>query len=187
MRGLHYTACVIAVGTATAALAHGSATGIVKERMDGMIVLRDSMKAMGPMMLGKTEYDGAVVRARASAIRQHSGEALSSLFPQGSGGMPSEATDAVWEDWERFIMIADRLETLAVALEAGATNGPDEGGYGRHDELGHDAGNDGGRHVHADRWFHACRHARRCPVHDDRQHLLGLPREVPRQDAMTDQ
>jgi cytochrome c556 len=73
MRGLHYTACVIAVGTATAALAHGSATGIVKERMDGMIVLRDSMKAMGPMMLGKTEYDGAVVRARASAIRQHSG------------------------------------------------------------------------------------------------------------------
>jgi cytochrome c556 len=130
MRGLHYTACVIAVGAATAALAHGSATGIVKERMDGMIVLRDSMKAMGPMMLGKTEYDGAVVRARASAIRQHSGEALSSLFPQGSGGMPSEATDAVWEDWERFTMISNRLETLAVALEAGAGNGLMKDGMG---------------------------------------------------------
>ncbi|WP_461433383.1 c-type cytochrome [Hoeflea alexandrii] len=130
MRGLHYTACVIAVGAATAALAHGSATGIVKERMDGMIVLRDSMKAMGPMMQGKTEYDGAVVRARASAIRQHSGEALSSLFPQGSGGMPSEATDAVWEDWERFTMISNRLETLAVALEAGAGNGLMKDGMG---------------------------------------------------------
>jgi cytochrome c556 len=44
--------------------------------------------------------------------------------------MPSEATDAVWEDWERFIMIADRLETLAVALEAGATNGLMKEGMG---------------------------------------------------------
>lgn len=123
MRGLQYFAFIIAAGAATAALAHGSATGIVKERMDGMIVLRDSMKAMGPMMQGKTDYDAAVVRAQASAIRQHSGEALFSLFPQGSGGMPSEATDAVWEDWERFTMISDRLETLAVALEAGAGNG----------------------------------------------------------------
>jgi cytochrome c556 len=130
MRVYHYFAFVIAAGAATAALAHGSATGIVKERMDGMIVLRDSMKAMGPMMQGRLDYDADVVRTQAASIRQHSGDALYSLFPEGSGGMPSEATDAVWEDWERFTMIADRLETLAVALEAGATNGLMKDGMG---------------------------------------------------------
>jgi cytochrome c556 len=130
MRGLQYFLFIIAAGAATAALAHGSATGIVKERMDGMIVLRDSMKAMGPMMQGRLDYDADVVRTQAAAIRQHSGEALYSLFPEGSGGMPSEATDAVWEDWERFTMISDRLETLAVALEAGAGNGLMKDGMG---------------------------------------------------------
>jgi cytochrome c556 len=82
MRVYHYFAFVIAAGAATAALAHGSATGIVKERMDGMIVLRDSMKAMGPMMQGRLDYDADVVRTQAASIRQHSGDALYSLFPE---------------------------------------------------------------------------------------------------------
>ena len=34
---------------AAAALAHGGATGIVKERMDGMSAMKDSMKVLTPM------------------------------------------------------------------------------------------------------------------------------------------
>ena len=111
------------VGAATAALAHGKATGIVKERMDGMVELQEAMKAIGPMMQGKTDFDANVVREQAARMKAHAGDSISEKFPEGSGGMPSEANAEIWQDWETFVDLAIRLEMLSTALEQGAENG----------------------------------------------------------------
>ncbi len=109
--------------TAGLALAHGGATGIVKERMDGMVALQKAVKAVTPIMRGQVDYDANAVRAFAAAVAAHSGDAMTRLFPEGSGGKPSEAKDAVWSQWEEFEALALELETLGHALGEAADNG----------------------------------------------------------------
>ena len=114
---------VLATFAAGIALAHSGATGIVKERMDGMAAMQKVTKAVTPIMRGTVTYDAEAVRAYAKTVEQHSGEAMTKLFPEGSGGMPSEAKDTVWSDWEEFEALAMRLETLGQALDQAADNG----------------------------------------------------------------
>lgn len=106
-----------------AAFAHGGATGIVKERMDGMGVMKDSMKVLTPLMQGKTEYDAEAVRREARKIQAHAGETLTKLFPEGSSGKPSEAKPDIWTDWDGFADLAAQLELFAGGLAAAADNG----------------------------------------------------------------
>lgn len=117
---------------AVAALAHGSATGIVKERMDGMVAMADVMKALAPMMQGTESYDADAVRAGAAKIADHAGEAMTSKFPEGTTGAPSEAKPEIWQDWEAFTGFAQQLEIFAEGLEQAADNGvggmPAQGG-----------------------------------------------------------
>ena len=108
---------------AVAAHAHSGATGIVKERMDGMGVMKDSMKVLAPMMQGKTAYDAAAVRREAEKIGAHAGEVLTTLFPEGSNGHPSEAKAEIWTDWEGFVDLAERLQTYSDGLASAAENG----------------------------------------------------------------
>ncbi|SEM80802.1 c-type cytochrome [Palleronia pelagia] len=121
-------AAIAMTGTTVAALAHSGATGIVKERMDGMKAMGDAVKSVAPMMRGEMEYDADTMRAAARTFQQHAGEAMTELFPEGSGGMPSEAKDAVWEDWDAFADLADRLAVYAEGLEGAAGNGMGQGG-----------------------------------------------------------
>ena len=107
----------------TAALPHGKAKGIVKERMDDMIAMRDAAKVIGGMVKGATPYDANEVRRHAATIRNHAGETLTVKFPVGTGGMPSEARDSIWAEFEDFSALAKRLEMLAGALEEAADNG----------------------------------------------------------------
>lgn len=109
--------------TASFALAHGGATGIVKERMDGMVAMQKAVKAITPIMRGQVGYDAGAVRAFATSVEEHSGEAMTKLFPEGSGGKPSEAKDEVWSDWEGFEKLAMELEILGQALSEAADNG----------------------------------------------------------------
>lgn len=109
--------------TASFALAHGGATGIVKERMDGMVAMQKAVKAITPIMRGQVGYDAGAVRAFATSVEEHSGEAMTKLFPEGSGGKPSEAKDQVWSDWEGFEKLAMELEILGQALSEAADNG----------------------------------------------------------------
>ncbi|WP_417462936.1 c-type cytochrome [Kordiimonas sp.] len=102
-------------------LAHGGATGIVKDRMDGMMAMGDAVKSLSDMFRAGT-YDAETVKAGAAIIKQHSGEQLLALFPEGSGGMPSEAKPAVWTDWDAFSGLANDLAALADALSANADN-----------------------------------------------------------------
>ena len=114
---------LVASITAGVALAHGGATGIVKERMDGMVAMQKAVKAITPIMRGQRTYDAEAVRSSAAAVEMHSGEAMTKLFPEGTGGKPSEAKDEVWSDWEEFESLAMDLEVLGKALSEAADNG----------------------------------------------------------------
>ena len=123
---------VIATGSIAGAVwAHSGATGVVKERMDGMMAMGKSVKEITPMMRGQTDYDPERVRAFAEDMRQHSGEALTRLFPEGTTGAPSEAKPNIWTDWEEFAALAEQLHTLSEGLALAAENGLMHGGGGQ--------------------------------------------------------
>lgn len=123
MKTITFIAAVAVVGTTAAALAHGSATGVVKERMDAMMAMGEAVKKVTPMMTGEKPYEADTLRETARIFGMHSGEAMTKLFPEGTGGKPSEAKDAVWKDWATFQLLADQLGEYAKGLEAAAGNG----------------------------------------------------------------
>jgi cytochrome c556 len=103
------------------ALAHEGATGLVKERMDLMDTQKDAMKVIGEMAKGTVPFDAAKAAEAAGEIERTSKQ-IPELFPEGSGGHPSEAKPEVWTKWEEFTGDAEELETAAkdliLALEA---------------------------------------------------------------------
>lgn len=105
-----------------AGLAHEGASGVVKERMEAMKGMATAMKALAPMMQGKTGYDAVRVSAAAAVIKSHA-EEIPALFPKGSNGHPSEARATVWSDWPDFERQARILGAYAAALEAMAGMG----------------------------------------------------------------
>ncbi len=117
------TGAVAASLFAVSAFAHGGATGIVKDRMDGMSAMKDSMKVLTPIMQGKAPYDAEKVRVEAESIGRHAGEALTRLFPEGSMGKPSEAKHEIWTDWEGFSDLAEQLHAYAEGLALASGNG----------------------------------------------------------------
>jgi len=50
-----------AIALAGSAFAHGKATGIVRDRMDGMVVLADTMKSLATMAKSDAPLDQAVL------------------------------------------------------------------------------------------------------------------------------
>ncbi len=135
-----FVAVALSVTGAVGALAHGGATGVVKERMDAMTEMSNVIKALTPMMRGQSAYDAGAVREGAATIRDHA-KLITSLFPTGSGGHSSEARDDVWSDWSTFEALAQRLEKLAGGLEAAADNPPVTGNQ---DMMGGNQGMMGG-------------------------------------------
>lgn len=110
-----------ALALASTALAHSEATGIVKERMDGMVVLSKSMEAVIAQTQSATP-NAPVIKDAARAMQAHAGAAMTDRFPEGSLDKPSEAADAIWKDWDRFTFLAQQLELKAKGLEMAADN-----------------------------------------------------------------
>ncbi|WP_421880422.1 c-type cytochrome [Pacificispira sp.] len=132
-------AAVVATGLAGGtAFAHSGATGVVKERMDAMMSMGKSMKAVAAMMRGEVAYDADAVREAAALIKQHSGDAMTELFPEGSTGHPSEAKPEIWSKWDEFSDLAGRLAVYADGLALAADNGmmADQGGMGSGGMMG---------------------------------------------------
>jgi cytochrome c556 len=82
------------------------------------------------MMRGETEFDADKLRKAAEIIAAHAGEEITSKFPEGTGGMPSEAKDTVWTDWEEFETLSNQLEVAAEGLQLAAANGMGDMGGG---------------------------------------------------------
>ncbi|KEA62276.1 putative cytochrome C-like protein [Marinobacterium lacunae] len=103
-------------------LAHGGATGIVKERMDMMEDMKESMKSMSDMFSGKADYDVETVKSAAAVIQRNSGHAITKLFPEGSLQHGSEAKPEIWKEWDRFETLALQLQRYSAALAKAAGN-----------------------------------------------------------------
>jgi cytochrome c556 len=91
--------------------------------MDAMAAMGKAVKTVAPMMRGETAYDAEIVGDAARLFQQHAGESMTKLFPEGTGGMPSEAKDEVWTDWDRFAALANQLEEYSEGLKRAADNG----------------------------------------------------------------
>lgn len=114
---------IVASSVGLAALAHSGATGVMKERMDAMGEMGDEMKLLAPMMHGQAEYDPDVVRNAADTMIGHAGKQMTQLFPKGSNEKPSEALDAIWDNWEEFSNLAEALRASAEGMKLAAENG----------------------------------------------------------------
>ncbi|MEM7546091.1 MAG: cytochrome c [Pseudomonadota bacterium] len=127
---MRWLAAVLVV-VAGAALAHDGATGVVKQRMDGMKDMSNATKALGAIKAGAIPYSPEVIR-RAAGQFINKGRAQFDLYPEGSDGGMSDALDTVWSDRVRFealltdlIRAGERLDAVA-AEEAAALSAADD-------------------------------------------------------------
>jgi cytochrome c556 len=113
---------VAALLAAGGALAHGGASGIVKERMDMMVAMAGAMKRTLAALRADVPLDRTAAVADIRMVADHSRDMLK-LFPAGSGAKPSEARPAVWREWADFEALAEdsavRAEALIRAIEFG--------------------------------------------------------------------
>ena len=93
----------------SAVLAHGGASGIVKERMDIMLEMKARLKLISQMLEGKKAYSNKEVGRALDYIRRHAGSNMSRMFPTGSGHKPSEADPMIWKNWDEFEKMARSL------------------------------------------------------------------------------
>jgi len=119
---IRYLSISLLLACAGLAWAHGGATGIVKERMDAMSSLSESVKKLTPIMRGRTDYNAVTVQQEAEKIAKLGGSHLTEMFPEGSLTDSSEAKPAIWQQWSKFATYADELTLLADGLAAAAVN-----------------------------------------------------------------
>ena len=112
------TASLCAV-LAVEAAAHSGATGIVKERMDGMKAMSNATKALGAAKAGVVPFSPELIARAAAELRSHA-EAAKTLFPENSATGPSEALPVIWTDREGFDALLDDLIRAADQLDAAA-------------------------------------------------------------------
>jgi cytochrome c556 len=111
----NFITATILIAIAGSAFAHGKATGIVRERMDSMVVLGKTMKSLSLMAKSDAQLDKAALATAAQTIQDHSGENLTRLFPQGST-KHSDATPLVWTKSDEFLALATKLSEQGKAL-----------------------------------------------------------------------
>ncbi|EFL90708.1 cytochrome c [Ahrensia sp. R2A130] len=120
----------VILGTASAALAHSGATGIVKERMMTMKSVAASTKVLSRLDWSNVQAARTSAEREATAIAVHA-KKIVAQFPVGSTQHPSEAGNRIWSEQDRFAAIALELETSAqmvVELAPASSNNADIAG-----------------------------------------------------------
>ena len=105
--------------------AHSGATGVMKERMDLMKGMADSMKIMGAMFKGETAFDPAVVMENAGFLVEHA-PMIPEMTPEGSNDHPSEALPVIWQAWYDYVADSDALAEEGAKLVDLVKNGADQ-------------------------------------------------------------
>ena len=106
------------------AVADEDLAGVAKERHDLMEGLAGAIEPMAAMVRGMQPYDADRMRELAATIAGSGGDALTSVFPEGSYDPAGDALPAIWEDWDRFTTLAGNLVDAANAVAAAADNPP---------------------------------------------------------------
>ena len=109
----------------TPASAHEGATGVVKERMDLMISIGKTMKALSTIVRPGTQFDQKALTDAADQLTQKS-ERMLTLFPQGSSNPPSEARLEIWTQPAEFKALAKALGKESQELIDISKNGSPE-------------------------------------------------------------
>ena len=104
---------------AFAALAHSGATGVVKQRMDGMKEMSHAAKAMGAVKAGAIPFSFETLNLAGREIAKHGAKARE-LFPEGSLTAPTEALPVIWSDRETFDRLLDQMTDAAEKLAVSA-------------------------------------------------------------------
>ncbi|WP_108257680.1 c-type cytochrome [Mangrovicoccus ximenensis] len=118
------TVLILAACSGADVAAHENAVGVVKERMELMERFDELADRIFAMIHGELAYDPAAVRRAAEEIAEGAGRHLTALFPEGSGGAPSEASPAIWRESGTFGHYAAMLEDWSRELAAEAGNQP---------------------------------------------------------------
>lgn len=117
---------LLSIATIQNAVAHGGATGIVKERMDVMSSIGKASKRLNKMARGKEPLDPETVRELADQMSEHA-ERIPSLFPDtehSRTGKMTEARPTIWERWSDFEDLAEALAQESAALSAVSDDDP---------------------------------------------------------------
>lgn len=99
--------------------AHSGATGVVKERMKAMKLMRQDVKELRFVL----ESNGIDVQKAAQPAKRIAALAVKfpMMFPKGSNKPPSEALTKVWVEWDQFqnqfTELAQSASTLAKAAQ----------------------------------------------------------------------
>lgn len=116
------------MGTSVIAWGHGGATGIVAERMMGMMMLGEQVKILASLAENAETIDADKLRDAAAMIEMHAGPAMTGLFPKGSLDAPSVARPEIWERWEEFagysILLAELGQELGKVADVPSESRP---------------------------------------------------------------
>ena len=118
-------ATVAIAGLIQTAAGHNGATGIVKERMDGMVVMGKALGAIADMFKGKRDFDAKTVAQSGDTLIKHA-KTLGDLFPDTKASRPgkhSAALSVVWEKNDAFLALAKSLGEKAEGLKLAADSG----------------------------------------------------------------
>ncbi len=119
------SAAIMIGGFAQTATSHTGAMGIIKERMDNMVIMGKALGAVADMLKGKRDFDAGVVSQTGDVLIQHS-KTMGSLFPdteESRLGKYSAALPVVWEKNDEFLALAKSLEEKAEILKTVASGG----------------------------------------------------------------
>ena len=122
---IHLTFAATVMAAAPWAFAHSGAEGVVKERMDAMKGMAESMKIMGAMFKGETAFDPAVMAEKAGFLAEHAAM-IPAMTPEGSNDHPSEALPVIWEAWDDYLTDARALGEESAMLIELAKKGADQ-------------------------------------------------------------
>jgi len=122
-RAASFTAsvAVIILALTPAGLAHEHATGVVKERMDGMAAMAKSMKSIAQRI--KAGRNLGAIRTDAEAMQSLTPK-FAEWFPRGSNQHPSEARPEIWQNWSDFESKGHALELEVTKLATIDTGNP---------------------------------------------------------------
>ncbi len=117
MKRTFRTTVVIAALAAGAAYAHAEVSNAdVKARMDLMGDIRKNFATLGGMVQGKTDFDADAANAAANALVTDA-EGIPAAFETPAMDPESEASPAIWENWDDFVAKARNLEMAADNLD----------------------------------------------------------------------
>jgi cytochrome c556 len=107
---------LIVVGADSQLGAHDGATGIVKERQQGMVAFK---KAMKTWKLALDEPQGPTpetIGEISTQLSSHAGARLLGLYPENGPTKHTDASPRIWTEWAEFERLANALEARALAL-----------------------------------------------------------------------